>query len=138
MLAGMQPVSRRIRQKLRDKLAHRKISQRALAARLYRTTGEEWSQSKVHKILTGQVELKVDDLSLMAAEAGLSLVELVREPGRELVADMTPTEMRIVNAMRESPRFMELMAASVKTLEEYGVKPGRRTIKERMAEPEDD
>jgi transcriptional regulator with XRE-family HTH domain len=134
----MQPVSRRIRQKLRDQLAHRKISQRDLAARLYRTTGEEWSQSKVHKILTGQVELKVDDLALMAAEAGLSLVELVREPGRELVVDMTPTEMRLITAMRESPRFMAAMAEAVRSMEQLAQKPGRRTIKERMAEPQDD
>jgi hypothetical protein len=134
----MQPVSRRIRQKLRDQLAHRKISQRALALRLSRNTGEHWSQSKVHKILTGQVQLLVDDLSLMAAEAGFSLVELVREPGRELVVDMTPTEMRLITAMRESPRFMAAMAEAVRSMEQLAQKPGRRTIKERMAEPEDD
>jgi hypothetical protein len=51
---------------------------------------------------------------------------------------MTPTEMRLITAMRESPRFMAAMAEAVRSMEQLAQKPGRRTIKERMAEPEDD
>jgi transcriptional regulator with XRE-family HTH domain len=133
------PLSRRVRQRLRDELTRRKISQRILAQRLSRNTGEEWSQSKVHKILTGQVQLLVDDMELIAAEAGLNLVEIIREPGRELVADLTPTEMRLIVSMREHPKFMHSMAETLRSIEEYAkAKPGRRTIRERMADDKDE
>jgi hypothetical protein len=81
----------------------------------------------------------VDDMELIAAEAGLNLVEIIREPGRELVADLTPTEMRLIVSMREHPKFMHSMAETLRSIEEYAkAKPGRRTIRERMADDQDE
>lgn len=98
-----QSVATRVRTRLRDELAQRKISQRALAERLERQTGDVWTQSRIGKVLTGSVELRVQDVADICAVSGISLVEMVREPGREYVADLTPSELRLVNAARRAP-----------------------------------
>lgn len=109
----MTPPAQRICARLRDEFAHKKISQRAIAERLTTRTGEVWSQPAVHKILTGQVRLTVNDLFLLAELAGLSPVELVRQPGLEFVADLAPTELTIIQAMRDRPELVALIAAVV-------------------------
>lgn len=128
-------VAQRVRARLRDELSHRHISQRMAAEKLTSLTGELWTQSKVHKILTGQVNLLVDDMDALARILGMSLVDLVREPGRELVADLTPSELKLLESARDSPRTMQLIADLIGEAERR--KPGRRTIRERMRNKED-
>jgi hypothetical protein len=127
-------VSQRVRARVRDELAHRKISQRVAAERLEQYTAEPWSQSKVHKILTGEVELKVDDLAALARVLDLSLADVMREPGREFVADLTPSELRLIEAVGEKPRILPALLEIVGEPERR--KPGRRTINERMRRKE--
>jgi hypothetical protein len=115
-------------------LTHRHISQRTAAERLSQQTGDEWSQSKVHKILTGQVQLLADDLADLAALAHLSMVDLVREPGREFVADLTPSELKLLEAVRDAPRMLPIVLDLIGEAERR--KPGRRTIRERMKRKE--
>lgn len=105
---GMVPdLGTRLCAQLRDELWRRKISQRDLARRLTERTGERWSQSRVQKILNGRVKLVVEDVAAIAEMVGLSLVELVREPGREFVADCTPSELRMLMRIRERPDLFE-------------------------------
>ncbi len=93
--------SERIRLRLREEMQARHISQRGLADRLTRATRANWRQAKVGKILGGQIELKVDDLDAIATCVGISLVEAVRDRGLEFFAEMTPTEVRILERMRQ-------------------------------------
>jgi hypothetical protein len=123
-------VSQRVRARVRDELTHRRISQRVAAERLEQYTSEPWSQSKVHKILTGQVQLMVDELAAFARVLDLSLADLMREPGREFVADLTPSELKVLEAIRERPEMIPHLLAIVGSPPPR--KPGRRTIRERM------
>lgn len=127
-------LSQRVRTRLRDELGHLKISQRVTAERLTTQTGELWTQSKVHKILTGQVQLLVDDMELLAGIVGVTLVELTREPGREFVADLTPSELRLLNAIRDNPEMLAHVMGIIGAAQRR--KPSRRTVRERMASPE--
>ena len=123
----------RVRALVRDELAHRKISQRVAAERLEAYTGEPWSQSKVHKILTGQVEFSLTDCVAFARILDLSIPELMREPGREYVGDLTPSEFRVLETIRERPEMIPLILAIGAPAPR---KPGRRTITERMRRKE--
>jgi hypothetical protein len=133
--AQQMTVSQRVRARVRDELAHRRISQRLAAERLSQNTGELWSHSKVQKILTGEVELKVDDLAAFARVLNLSLADLMREPGREFVADLTPSELKVLEAIRDmSPRRLAAFLEIIGDPEPR--KPSRRTIRERMRRKE--
>ena len=127
-------VVQRVRARVRDELAHRKISQRVAAERLSLMTGELWTQSKVHKILTGQVELTFRDLVWFVRLLDLSLPEVVREPGREFVADMDPSEFGLLERVRDAPKLTHLLVDLIGEVEKR--KPGRRTIRERMKRKE--
>jgi transcriptional regulator with XRE-family HTH domain len=119
-----------IRLRFRELLEDRGMSQRTLAHRLTKRTGALWRESRLSKLLNGQIAFEVADLILMADEAGISMVELVRQPGREFVADMTPTELRIVQAMRDRPELEPLLKLVVGDTPRR--KPSRRIIRERM------
>lgn len=125
----MPELSERLRAEVRDALAHRKISQREAADRATLRTGEQWSQGKVWKILNGTVELGVEELAVLAEVAGINLVELFREKGRDLLADLTPTELAIVQALRERPELGPALQAILGPPTK--IPPGRRTIRER-------
>lgn len=131
--------SDRIRERLKQALSEKKLSQRKLAKLLSKFTGETWSQPRVGKVLNGNVELKVDDLAALCALAGLSLVEIVREQGREFVADCTPTELRILTGLREAPpQAVDGLLKLFETLVPPQRRPDRRaTIKARMRTPDE-
>jgi hypothetical protein len=103
----------RICARLRDEFSHKKISQRRIAQWLSERTGEEWSQTSVQRVLAGGVRLLVDDLFLLAELAQISPTELVREPGKEFVADLTPSELRLVLAVRDRPKMLDAVLAIV-------------------------
>jgi transcriptional regulator with XRE-family HTH domain len=79
-------------------MEHKDMSQRDLAGIL------GWSQSRVAHLLTGRVEITVDDLAEMAFALGLSVLETVRDRGMEFCAEMTPSEMRVLDAVRALPQ----------------------------------
>ncbi len=60
----------------------------------------QWSQSRVAHILTGRVDMGVDDLADFAFALSLSVPEVVRDPGMEFLAEMTPTELRALETLR--------------------------------------
>lgn len=100
-------VSDRIRARLRDEMDARDLSQEDLAILLSRRTKKVWSQSKVAKYLTGRVDLKIEGLNNFAECLGISLAELVRDPGLEFYAEMTPTELRLFHKIRRNPKWMD-------------------------------
>lgn len=132
--ASVMTLSDRVRARLREALDARHLSQRAIADRLAKFTGETWSQPRVGKVLNGRVELKVEDVALLAGLAGLSIVELFREPGKEFVADLTPTELRILTAMRENVTIFQHIRGLIDALtdEQPKRKHSHAVIRERM------
>jgi len=89
-----------VRLRLRDLLQTRGVTQTELTRRLTKASGETWLIDHVSKLLRGEIRLRVEDVVLMCEVAGISLVELFREPGREYVADLTPTELRQAGGAR--------------------------------------
>lgn len=101
-----QKVSDRVRARLKEELIHLDISQRALADALSKQTDEYWTQSKVGKVLNGHVELKIDDVDAISKVARIYLTEAVRDRGLEFYAEMSPTELRILERMRQRPNVL--------------------------------
>jgi transcriptional regulator with XRE-family HTH domain len=110
----MPRLSEQVRIRLREELARKELSQRDMAGIL------GWSQSRVAHILNGRVELTVDDLADFAFGVGLTIVECVRDHGLEFCADMTPTELRFLERIRQLPQadrdaFMQILDVKTKT-----------------------
>jgi transcriptional regulator with XRE-family HTH domain len=98
----------RTRQRLREELIARDISQRDLADALSKRGGTELcTQSKISKVLSGRVALRVDDADAIATAAGISLTEAVRDRGIEFCAEMTPSELRVLELLRQRPEFLQ-------------------------------
>lgn len=95
-----------VRRRILDYLAQHRITQRSLVPMLAQRTGEAWSQSRLHKVLNGHVELRFDDLAALSDALGVSMVELVRDQGRELVADLTPSELSLLRCVRAHPAVL--------------------------------
>lgn len=105
-------------------MAAKNLNQADVAGRL------EWTQSRVSKLLNGKVDLSVDILAALCFAVDVSLVEVVRDHGLEFCAEMTPSELRILERLRQLPpqvfeALMTLLQARTKTLIEgrYAKKP---------------
>lgn len=100
--------SKRAIARIREEMEERGISQRDLADMLNRRDRQiVWTQSKVGKVLAGRVKARVDDVELMADVIGLRLSEVVRDRGLEFYAEMTPTEVRILERLRQRPQMLD-------------------------------
>lgn len=86
--------------RIREEMAERKISQRDLAETL------SCSQGRIAKILNGGVRLTVNDLDTLAKAVGLYLTEVVRDRGLEFSAELTPTELRVLERLRRRPNVL--------------------------------
>lgn len=109
--SGMRPpkplrASDRARQRLREELDARDIGQQTLADALTKLTGETWTKSKVNHVLNGRVQLLIDDADAIATICKLYLTEVVRDRGLEFYAEMTPTELRILDSLRKKPHVL--------------------------------
>lgn len=112
--ASMGSRASQARQRIREEMERQKLSQREVADLL------QWSQSRVGKILIGRVGLDVDDLEALCFAVGISLTEAVRDRGFEFCAEMTPTELRLLERIRQLPQedvdaLMRLLAVNTKT-----------------------
>lgn len=94
----MPRLSEQIRLRLREEMSRQDMSQRDIAGVL------GWSQSRVAHILTGRVEMSVDDLAEFAFGLGLAVTETVRDHGLEFCAEMTPSELRFLERIRQLPQ----------------------------------
>lgn len=86
------------RDRIRAEMQKKHLSQRDVAGML------NWSQSRVAKLMTGRVEMGLTDLEGLCFAVGLSPVEAVRDPGMQFCAEMTPTELRLLQQLRHLPR----------------------------------
>jgi transcriptional regulator with XRE-family HTH domain len=104
-------VTSRALARIRDAMKEHGVSQRALAERL------GCSQGRVAKILKGRIRLTVEDLEQVAKAVGLPLVETIRNRGVEFFAELTPSELKVIEAMRQSPQLQralsELLSAAI-------------------------
>ena len=89
----MTPAERAVR-RIREEMDARKITQRELAKRM------QCSQSRITKLLNGDVDLRVNDAADLATAVGLALVEAIRDRGLEFYAELSPLEVRALNAYR--------------------------------------
>lgn len=120
-----------VRRRILEVLQRRQVSQRELVRKLPPITGEDWTQSRLHKILSGRVELRYDDLYYIALVLDVPVVEFVRE--KELVADLSPSELALLNTLRDHPEIMHPLAALVQQLAPPPRKPSRAVVRARMA-----
>lgn len=113
-----------VRQRIRDEMARQHLSQREIAQLL------RWSQSRVAKILTGRIQLDVDDLEAFATILSVRPTELVRDRGLEFCADLTPTELRVLEQLRrlDAPTRDALLHLLRVTPESLETVPKRKPI----------
>ena len=118
-------VSARALRRIQDEMSARKINQTDLAGLL------GWTQSRVSKILNQRINLEVDDLAAICFAINLSIVEAVRDHGLEFLAEMTPSELRILEQLRLMPPHLFdafatfLNARTSTTIESRGATPRR-------------
>lgn len=93
-------LSERVRLRLREEMGRKKLSQQDLADLI------QWTQSRVAQKLTGRTPITLEELSALCFGVGLSLVEAVRDHGLEFCAQMTPSELRVHQRVRELPPAM--------------------------------
>lgn len=125
----MSRLSEQVRLRIREEMAHRKMSQNAMASAI------GWSKSQVAHCLTGRVEMTVDDMAELAFGLGLQLTEIVRDRGLEFCAEMTPTELRILERIRQLKRpdldaFIQLldMKATTRLQERRAMPPKKKAL----------
>jgi len=87
--------------RIREEMTERKISQRDLAERL------RCSQGRVAKLLNGGVRLRLNDVGVLADAVGITVVEALRDRGLEFYAELTPSEVRILERLRRRPTALQ-------------------------------
>jgi len=85
----------RARRRVREELDRRGVTQPDIAGQL------QWSQSKVAQKLTGRTPWTLHELEALCFVAGLSPLEAIRDQGLEFCTEMTPTEFRLFERLRQ-------------------------------------
>jgi len=103
----------RARERLRDEKAKRKLSENDIAGML------QWTQSRVAQKLSGRTDITLNELEALCFALSLSPTEAVRDRGLEFVAEMTPTELRTLERLRQMApadrdAFFHLVGAKAK------------------------
>lgn len=97
-MSAMSTLAERARLRIREEMARKDLSQREVADLL------RWSQSRVARALTGRAGIDLDEVEALCFACGLSVVEAVRDRGMEFCAEMTPTELRILEKIRAADK----------------------------------
>ena len=84
----------RVRERLKDEKALKKFSERDMAAWL------QWSQPKVAQKLGGRTDITLNELEALCSVLGIPPSEAVRDRGLEFCAELTPTELRHLETLR--------------------------------------
>lgn len=87
----------RARARLKEQKTHLGFSERDLAGML------GWSQARVAQKFCGRTPITLNELDAFCTVLNLSPTEVVRDPGLEFVADLTPTELRLLERVRQLP-----------------------------------
>lgn len=115
----MTPADRAI-VRIREEMTARNLSQRDLAERL------RCSQGRIAKLLNGRVAIRVNDLDELAMAVGLPLAEVIRDRGLEFYAEMTPTEVRMIEQLRRRPHMLQGVLLMLEINGGVGVSPTRK------------
>ena len=96
----MSELEERVRLRIREEMTRKNLSQRDVSG-ILGDVAKGWSQSRVAKILTGRVEMGIADMESLCFAISLPIVEAVRDHGMEFYAEMTPTELRTLERIRQ-------------------------------------
>lgn len=88
-------VADRARRRIREEMDREHLNQTDIAGIL------KWGQSQVSKLLNGHTRLDVNDLDALCFAVGIRITEAVRDHGLEFCAELTPTELRILERIRQ-------------------------------------
>lgn len=88
-------LNERARQRLKAEKARRHLSERDIGDLL------QWSQSKVAQKLSGRTPITLDELESLCFALSIAPTEAVRDHGLEFCAEMTPSEMRLLEQIRK-------------------------------------
>lgn len=88
-------LAERARRRVREELDRLGVTQRDICGQL------KWSQAKVAQKLTGRTPWTLDELDSLCFIAGIPATEAVRDRGLEFCAEMTPSEMRLLEVWRK-------------------------------------
>lgn len=91
------PLNERVRLRLKAEKSRRHLSERDIGQLL------NWSQSKVAQKFNGRTPITLEELEGLAFVLSIAPTELVRDQGLEFCAEMTPTELRILERIRQLP-----------------------------------
>lgn len=110
----IEPLATRVRKRIREELDRLGVAQADIAGQL------KWSQSKVAQKLTGRTPWTIEELDALCFIAGIPPTEAVRDRGLEFCAEMTPTELRLLERIRQLPHadkdaIMRLLAVANNT-----------------------
>lgn len=117
MVQLMSDLEERVRLRLREEMAKKHLSQRDVSG-ILGGPDKGWSQSRVSKILNGHVEMGVSDMEGLCFALSVPIVEVVRDLGMEFFAEMTPTELRTLERIRQlsdpdREAYLHLLAVKV-------------------------
>lgn len=87
--------------RIREEMTERHITQRDLAKDL------KCSQGRIAKLLHGGVKLRVNDVAILAAAVGITTVEALRDRGLEFYAELTPSEVYVLDKLRRRPGLID-------------------------------
>ena len=119
--------SDRARARLREEMARKNLNQTDIANLL------KWTESRVSKVLTGRTELGVDDLGELCWSVGITLTEATRDHGLEFCAEMTPTELRVLENLRrlapaERDAYVLMLKARASDLPDRHARPLKKSL----------
>lgn len=98
MSEGRVGLNERARQAIRDAADKRKLSHRTLAGFL------NWGFNKVTQKMTGRTPMTLNEFAALCFAVGIQPTEAVRDRGLEFCAEMTPTELRVLEHYRKLPK----------------------------------
>lgn len=87
----------RVRERLKSEKARRKLSEREIGSML------QWSQSKVAQKFNGRTPITLDEFEGLCFVLSIAPTEAVRDRGLEFCAELTPTELRVLERLRQLP-----------------------------------
>lgn len=125
-------LNERARERLKAEKARRHITEQDLAGMLH------WSQSKVAQKFNGRTPITLDELEGLCFCLSLSPAEVVRDRGLEFCAEMTPSELRFLEKVRQLPQrgrdgLFALLEERIRVTqpERFATEPEKRTKKRR-------
>ena len=132
-LLAASEITARVVARLRQEIERLDLSQTDLAQFL------GWTQSKVAQKLNGRSPITLDELEGLARTVNLAVTEVVRDHGYEFCAEMTPSELIVLRALRsmtpeQRESFLTIFRTYIKEPRQR-LAEGRRASKPRPDRP---